>query len=47
MTFAKLLPLTMVVLSVGAAGVYALDGDWRHMVYWLAAGVLTLAVTTF
>lgn len=43
----RVLPLVMVALSVGAACVYALDGDWRHMVYWLAAGVLTLAVTTF
>lgn len=47
MTFAKLLPLVMTLLSVAAAGAYALDGDWRHCVYWLAAGVLTGVVTTF
>lgn len=35
----------MIALSVGAAGVYAFDGDWRRVVYWLAAAALTASVT--
>lgn len=38
-------PMTLIVLDVGAACVYALDGDWRRMTYWLAAAVLTVTVT--
>jgi hypothetical protein len=47
MTAVRILPLAMVALSVGAAGVYALDADWRHCAYWLLAGALTFVVTTF
>jgi hypothetical protein len=33
------------VLDVGAAIVYATDGDWKKVIYWLAAAVLNAAVT--
>jgi hypothetical protein len=47
MTAVRALPFVMVLLSIGAAFEYGVVGDWRHCVYWLAAGVLTFVVTTF
>jgi hypothetical protein len=41
----QILPTAMIVLDVGAAAVWAWDGDFRRSVYWLAAAVLTAAVT--
>jgi hypothetical protein len=41
----RLFPCTMVVLSVGAAVVYACCGDARRAIYWTAAAVITAAVT--
>ena len=38
-------PTTQIVVSIGAAFVYALAGDYRHATYWLAAAVLTATVT--
>lgn len=41
----KVFPMVLIVLDLCAAGVYCWQGDVRHAVYWLAAGVLTLCVT--
>ena len=43
----KVFPTIMIVLSVAAAAVYALDGwaEWRMVAYWSAAAVLTYVVT--
>ena len=41
----KLFPLVLIVLDVLAACVYGWQGDVRHAVYWLSAGVLTICVT--
>lgn len=38
-------PILLIVLDVGAAIVYAADGDWKKTIYWLAAAVLNAAVT--
>lgn len=38
-------PIAMIVASVGAAAVYGCGGDLRRMIYWIAAAVLTAAVT--
>jgi hypothetical protein len=39
-------PVAMLVLSVGAAVVYAHAGDWRRaLYYWTAATVITISVT--
>ncbi len=38
-------PSILIVLDIAAAAVYAYDGDWRRMIYWLAAAVLTAAIT--
>ena len=32
-------------LALGASAGYALDRDWRHVIYWAAAAVLTASVT--
>ena len=45
MTRSQFLPATMILLDVGAALVYAFDADVRRAIYWLAAAVLTAAVT--
>ena len=45
MTRASLFPVALIVLDVGAGIVYVFDGDVRRCVYWLAAAILTAAVT--
>ena len=41
----RLLPIVMIILSVGAGVVYLWYGDIRHAVYWFAAAVLNVSVT--
>jgi len=41
----KLFPSILIVLDVCAAAAYVPDGDWRKVIYWLAAAVLTTVVT--
>ena len=41
----KILPTVMMVLQFVAAIPYAIEGNIRMTVYWIAAGVLTLALT--
>ena len=41
----KIFPITLIVLDVAAGAVYACHGDWRKVIYWIAAAVLTTAVT--
>lgn len=38
-------PLILIVLDVLAAGCYGFHGDWRKLIYWLSAAVLTASVT--
>ena len=38
-------PCTLILLDVGAAIVYAVAGDWKKAVYWVAATVLNITVT--
>lgn len=38
-------PTVLIVLDVLAAAVYGWRGDVRHLIYWLAAAVLTATVT--
>ena len=40
-----LFPTTMIILSLAAAAVYACHGDYRRLIYWMAAAVLTASVT--
>jgi hypothetical protein len=43
----KVFPAVLIVLDLAAAFGYALDGwgEWRRVVYWTAAAVLTYTVT--
>lgn len=38
-------PLLLIAMDVGAAGLYAFDGDIKKAVYWVAAAVLNICVT--
>jgi hypothetical protein len=41
----KIFPTILMILDFCAAVPYAVQGDVKHTVYWIAAGVLTLSVT--
>lgn len=41
----RIFPTILMTLDFIAAIAYAVKGDVRHAVYWVAAGVLTLTVT--
>jgi hypothetical protein len=41
----KIFPTILIILDFFAAVPYAVKGDLRMFVYWVAAGVLTLSVT--
>ena len=41
----KFFPTILIVLDVCAAVAYLPPGDWRHVIYWLAAAILTTCVT--
>lgn len=45
MKLEKLFPTLLIVLDICAALAYMPAGDWRRIVYWLAAAVLTACVT--
>lgn len=40
-----LFPITLIILDLGAAVVYALNKEYKMAVYWLAAAVLNITVT--
>ena len=35
----------LIILDIAAALMYVPAGDWRHIIYWTAAAVLTFTVT--
>lgn len=41
----KIFPTLLIALDLGAAVVYGISGDWRKVVYWIAAAVLSASVT--
>ena len=41
----KPFPTILIIIDVLAAIAYIPSGDWRHVVYWLSAAVLTVTVT--
>ena len=43
--YTQILPLLLMCIDFAAAVVYACHGDVRRVIYWLAAAVLTAAVT--
>lgn len=42
---AQVLPAVLIVIDLAAAGVYACQGNVRQTAYWVAAAVITAAVT--
>lgn len=38
-------PLALIIADLGAAVVYGLAGDWRKVIYWIAAATLSITVT--
>jgi hypothetical protein len=45
MKLEKLLPTVLIIIDILAAAGYVPTGDWRRVVYWLAAATLTYTVT--
>lgn len=45
MRYEKLFPTLLIILDVCAAIAYIPHEDWRKVVYWLAAAILTACVT--
>jgi len=45
MRYEKLFPTMLIILDVCAAVAYIPPGDWRKVVYWLTAAVITACVT--
>lgn len=41
----KIFPTVIILLSLGAAIVYAFKGDVRHAIYWFSATMLNISVT--
>lgn len=41
----KAFPVIQMTICILAAGVYLYNGDLRRAIYWIAAAVLTAAVT--
>jgi hypothetical protein len=41
----NIFPSLLILLDLGASGVYAYNFDWRRAIYWLAAATLTAMVT--
>ena len=45
MKIQHIFPLMLIVMDLGAAVTYIPSGDWRKIVYWIAAAVLNAVVT--
>ena len=41
----RFFPTILIVLDILAAAGYVPSGDWRKIIYWLAAAALTYVVT--
>lgn len=41
----RIFPTILIILNICTALSYVPDCDWRRIVYWLAAAVLTITVT--
>ena len=41
----RIFPTILSALDFIAAAVWAMNGDPRKVIYWIAAGILTLSVT--
>lgn len=41
----QVLPLILILIDIGAAIGYIPYGEWRKVIYWIAAAILTTTVT--
>ena len=41
----KLFPTILIIIDFLAAFIYLVNFDYKHFLYWVAAGILTLMVT--
>jgi len=41
----KIFPTILIILDICAAIGYIPCGDWRKIIYWLSAGILTFVIT--
>jgi hypothetical protein len=41
----KVFPTLLIVMDICAAAGYVPSGNWRRVIYWLAAAILTTVVT--
>jgi len=41
----KMFPTLLIIMDLCAAIAYAPSGEWRRVVYWVAAAVITASVT--
>ena len=41
----QIFPTILMILDLCAAAVYAQHGDFRRMIYWMAAASLTASIT--
>jgi hypothetical protein len=42
---AKIFPTVLIILDICAAMGYVPAHDWRRVIYWIAAAILTFTVT--
>ena len=45
MNWGRTLAIVQIVVCIAAAIGYAFAGDWRRVIYWVSAAVLTSSVT--
>ncbi len=38
-------PVTLIILDLGAGLVYGFQGDYKKLIYWIAAAILNITVT--
>lgn len=38
-------PVILIILDLGAGFVYGFQGDYKKLIYWIAAAVLNITVT--
>lgn len=43
--YKQIFPTILILLQIGAGFGYIPSGDWRMVVYWIAAAVLNVVVT--
>lgn len=41
----QIFPLILIILDILSSIPYAVSGDWKKSIYWIAAAVLNICVT--